>query len=104
MVGRLLRIGFTVIIIACLISGCKKDEKTKVVDSDGLTGQVEIMVPAGFFQDFINDEIIPKFIKLHPNVKVIVSNDDKTTLGTRLAAGDPLMFMPEHLVICLSNM
>ncbi|MEI6055728.1 MAG: extracellular solute-binding protein [Lentisphaerota bacterium] len=78
--GKLLALA----IISLLLSACGKSK------SDSNSVQVEIMLPSGGnFQEFLNNEIVPAFKKKHPNIKILVSNDDKTILATRLAAGDP---------------
>lgn len=48
--------------------------------------RLEIMVPSGNYVSFMRNSIIPEFKKQHPNVELIISNDEQ--LDTRMAAGD----------------
>ncbi len=48
--------------------------------------RLEIMVPSGNYVSFMRSTIIPKFKKIHPDVELIISNDEQ--LDTRMAAGD----------------
>lgn len=59
------------------ISACTK-ETEKI--------NLEIMLPAGDYQDFFKSEVIPKFEKKYNEVKIILSDD--RNLETRVASGD----------------
>ncbi|UDN35134.1 MULTISPECIES: extracellular solute-binding protein [unclassified Proteus (in: enterobacteria)] len=48
--------------------------------------RLEIMVPSGNYVSFIRNTVVPEFKKQHPNVELVVSNDEQ--LDTRMAAGD----------------
>ncbi|MFZ1873892.1 MAG: extracellular solute-binding protein [Chania sp.] len=48
--------------------------------------RLEIMVPSGNYVSFMRNTVVPEFKKLHPDVNVTVSNDER--LDTRMAAGD----------------
>nr|WP_314263114.1 extracellular solute-binding protein [uncultured Moellerella sp.] len=48
--------------------------------------RLEIMVPSGNYVSFMRSTIIPEFKKIHPDVELIISNDEQ--LDTRMAAGD----------------
>lgn len=50
------------------------------------TEKLEIMVPSGSYVSFVRNVVAPEFKKLHPNVRLLISNDEQ--LETRLAAGD----------------
>lgn len=67
-------------LLSMILSGCGKAGSTD-------KAQIEIMVPAGYYQDYVGKELVPKFNKIYPDIKVIVSSGD-TILDTRLAAGD----------------
>lgn len=60
-------------------------EATKVEAKD-LKGDIELMLPAGDFIDFVKKSILPNFKKEYPNINVTVT-DDKN-IDTRIAAGD----------------
>lgn len=64
-------------------SAVKEDAK---VESKDLKGDIELMLPAGDFIDFVKKSILPNFKKEYPNINVTVT-DDKN-IDTRIAAGD----------------
>ncbi len=78
-------------VLGSALTGCggKKENAEapkKGPDAKSYKGEIELMVPAGDYIDFMKKEIIPDFQKEFPDVKVLVT-DDKN-IDTRMAAGD----------------
>ncbi|WP_298837070.1 extracellular solute-binding protein [Clostridium sp.] len=75
--------------LAISFSGCgtkSSSSQTKAVDPKALKGDIELMLPAGDYIDYVKKSILPEFKKQYPNIKVTVT-DDKN-IDTRIDAGD----------------
>jgi len=71
------------------LAGCgskSSSNAAKKVDPKTLKGDIELMLPAGDYIDYVKKSILPNFKKQYPNIKVTVT-DDKN-IDTRIAAGD----------------
>jgi multiple sugar transport system substrate-binding protein len=77
-------------ILAASLAGCGSKTNDPVdtmeVDAETLKGDIELMLPAGDYIDYVKKSILPYFNKEYPNINVTVS-DDKN-IDTRIAAGD----------------
>ncbi|MDF2153096.1 extracellular solute-binding protein [Vibrio sp. CAU 1672] len=67
-----------------LILGCMIALSSQVTYAENT--KIEVMSPGGNYMEFVRSELIPEFKKRHPDVDVVVSNDEN--LETRMAAGD----------------
>lgn len=76
-------------ILAVSLAGCgskASTTETKAIDPKTLKGDIELMLPAGDYIDYVKKSILPNFQKQYPSIKVTVT-DDKN-IDTRIAAGD----------------